>query len=118
MNCVVCTAGEMVEAKVSTCLHRGGKVALFTGVPAYKCDQCGALEFPDEVTERLTALFENGVRPTLYITARHYDLDRLSDQAREEPDSTAVSTFLRNARIHAEPALDVASSKPLLPTGT
>lgn len=118
MNCIVCTTGELVEAKVSTCLHRGGSVAIFTSVPAYKCDQCGALEFSDEVTERLMALFENGVRPTSYITGRHYDLDRLSDQVEVVPDSSAVSTFPRSDHIHAEPALDVAGSKVLMPTGT
>ncbi|MBI2321155.1 MAG: hypothetical protein HYU88_03440 [Chloroflexi bacterium] len=118
MNCVVCTAGEMVEAKVSTCLHRDSRVALFTSVPTYKCDQCGALEFRDEITECLTTLFENGARPTSYITARHFDLDRLSDQATDDVTSTAVSTFRQSARIHAEPALDVAGSMPLLLTGT
>lgn len=119
MKCVVCTTGEMSEAKVSTCLHRGSRVALFSSVPAFRCDQCGALEFTDEVTQRLTALLEDDVRPTSYITARHYDLDRLASQPREETTSTAIGTFTRIVkRVQAEPALPLAGSQPLVPTGT
>jgi YgiT-type zinc finger domain-containing protein len=72
MKCVVCRQADTVPGHTTVTLERGGLTAVFKGVPAQVCPNCGEDYVDEGVTRQLLKAAEETVRNGTQVEVRQF----------------------------------------------